>query len=453
MDAHEAPKNAELELERSQRRLEIATSAANLGIWEWNLETNEMVYSAIAKAICGFPLDQPVTFEQVAGVTHPDDLPRTSAQARRAIDPNIRSTEPYRYRITRADTGEVRWLLAHGEATFVQRGAESVAVSYTGTIQDITDEQLAAAALRESEARLRLALQASGMALWELDIVTGRIAQSPALNLMFGLREDAQPTAEELRCFYAPGEHERLEQEAAMLRERGETQMQSEFKIACNGSERWLLLRAALAPGSDRKVIGVLMDITERKLAEERMALVTAELQHRMKNTLAVIRAIAAQTFRHSARHELEAFHGRLQALASATDTLAGRLAGEAELRDILGKIVEPFVQRSGSFEMRGPNVRLPSSLAFSIALLLHELGTNAAKYGALSVDGGMVAITWERTSAGLDLTWRETGGPPVAPPAREGFGSRLLQKGLPGGRVAVDFAPEGLVCTIHCPL
>src|SRR5205085_8800991 len=123
----------------NEARLRLATTAAGVGVWEWRLTTNEMIYSDQAKAICGFALDQPVTYEMVVASTHPEDFPHTSAQASRALDPAIRDQSPYEYRLVRSD-GEVRWVVAQGEAVFERdaRGVET-AVRYVGALLDITE--------------------------------------------------------------------------------------------------------------------------------------------------------------------------------------------------------------------------------------------------------------------------------------------------------------------------
>jgi PAS domain S-box-containing protein len=145
---------AEAELKAEQARLALATQTAQVGVWEWNLATDEMLYSAEARAISGFDPDEPVTLEMVRGVTHPEDLEQTWPMAQRALDPKLREKVPYEYRIVRPD-GEIRWVLAHGEAIFDGDGPSAKAVRYVGALQDISVRKQAEIALQESEARLR----------------------------------------------------------------------------------------------------------------------------------------------------------------------------------------------------------------------------------------------------------------------------------------------------------
>jgi PAS domain S-box-containing protein len=141
------------ELRTSEARLALATHAASLGIWDWEIATGRMAYSPLAKKICGFAPEQEVTYEDAKAVTHPDDYPRTSAMARRALDPNLREVQPYEYRIVRPD-GSIRWVIAHGEAVFDDVGGQARAVRYVGTLQDITDRKQTEQELREQAAIL-----------------------------------------------------------------------------------------------------------------------------------------------------------------------------------------------------------------------------------------------------------------------------------------------------------
>ena len=265
-------KAAVVALKESQARLQLATEAAAIGIWDWDVPTGRMRYSAQAKAICGFDPDKEVTYLDVRRVTHPDDYPRTSAMARRALDPMLRERLPYEYRIVRPD-GAVRWVVAHGEAVFAEVDGEMRAIRYVGTLQDITERLRLEEADRTGKARLALAIEAGRLAVWEVDVATDQVTGSPELNRLLGFPDDATPTAEEMRARYYPGEGERLRALGQAALTRGERTLDTEYRTVWpNGSVRWLWLRAEIILNDDGKpvrVIGVLSDVTERRRSEE----------------------------------------------------------------------------------------------------------------------------------------------------------------------------------------
>ena len=316
-----------------QQRLEIALSAAHQGVWDFDLVTREMVYSDRAKEIYGLPLDQPVTYETIRDATHPDDYPFTSAQLLRSIDPAVRDSSRYEYRIVRPD-GSICWALAFGEAVFEGPPGAERAIRYVGTIQDIT----------------------------------------------------------------------------------------------------------------------------QTKAAERRQQLLVAELDHRVKNTLAIVQGIAYQTLRGGDVPETvaEAFAGRLQALASAHDILTHAGFETAGLAGLARAVLAVHDGESARIHLHGDEVQLSPQLAVNLAVALHELATNAVKYGALSVPAGRVDLAWEAKGGRLALTWRESGGPPVTEPKREGFGTRMIRRALASelrGPVTLEFRPDGLVCKIDAPV
>ena len=260
-------------LEESSLKLRLALRAARMGVWDWTIDTGEMNYSPRAREIYGFTPDEAVTIDKVRGATHPEDLPRTSALAKLALNPSIRSREPYEYRVLRADNGEERWLLAHGEAIFEEIEGVTRATRYLGTIEDITSRKATELALQESERRKRLALEGARMAVWELDLATDALTSSAELNRIYGLPADSHPTVEELRNFYAPGERERIQEIGMRAIAEGRSDFEAEYRIRRpDGKIVWLLLRAEVVSDEDgrmTRVIGVVMDIDERKRSEE----------------------------------------------------------------------------------------------------------------------------------------------------------------------------------------
>ena len=187
--------------------------------------------------------------------------------------------------------------------------------------------------------------------------------------------------------------------------------------------------------------------------------LLIQELNHRVKNTLAILQAIAAQTFRTASRAEREKFEGRLRALAEAHNLLSKEKWQGSGLQDVVDRVLQPYVLNGPDrIRMTGPKVPLSPRLAVVLSMIVHEIATNAAKYGALSKDPGTVTLDWEIIADGnkLRLTWAESGGPPVVAPVQRGFGSRLIERSARdqlGGEATVDFLPHGVVYTITCAL
>lgn len=197
-------------------------------------------------------------------------------------------------------------------------------------------------------------------------------------------------------------------------------------------------------------------DVTDRVLGDRQQKLLLDELNHRVKNSLATVQAIAHQTLRSSPKPEQfrEAFESRLMALAATHDLLTATSWRGATLRDLLLSELQPF--SPDKYQLSGPEVDLTPAETLALGLVLHELATNAAKYGALSAPGGCVRLVWSRFEGRLDLEWREQDGPEVSVPTRRGFGSRLIERSLKeqlGGSARLDFAPSGLVCHIRLPL
>jgi two-component sensor histidine kinase len=189
--------------------------------------------------------------------------------------------------------------------------------------------------------------------------------------------------------------------------------------------------------------------------------LLIEELNHRVKNTLAILQSIAVQTFRSASRTEREKFEGRLGALAEAHDLLSSEKWQGSELNDLLDRVLQPYLINSlDRIKMFGPRVPLPPRCAVVLSMIVHEIATNAAKYGALSNDTGTVALDWEIVSKSnsptLRLIWTECGGPTVTAPVQRGFGSRLIERSARdqlGGEATVEFLPRGVVYTITCAL
>lgn len=350
----------------------------------------------------------------------------------------------------------------------------------------------AAAALAEKEARLSLALEAGGLGAWELDPRSGTVERSPQHDALFGYSPpQAKWSYRRMLRHVLPEDRARVE--AAFRHALAEaSSLRTECRIRPAGEKdevRWLEATGAPHRGPDGRIkfLGVLLDTTERRRTEERLRLVAGELNHRVKNTLAAVQSIAAQTLRWppgdvpAAEASRAAFQARLLALARSHELLTREGWSGADLAELATLVLAPHAgarEAGGTAAQRvtiaGPPVRLAPRCTIPIAMALHELATNAARHGALSVPEGQVAVRWSvrpppppaanaaedartKGAAILSLRWEESGGPPLAgPPVRRGFGTRLLERGLATelhGTVRLEFAREGLRCEIEAPL
>ena len=228
-----------------------------------------------------------------------------------------------------------------------------------------------------------------------------------------------------------------------------------------DGSHIDISLTVSPLKAPDGRIIGaskIARDITDRMRAQEQANLLLSEMKHRLKNSLSIVQAIASQTLGSITPQEQAAFAGRLQALAGAQDLLTLKNLRSVPLREVLLRALAPFQERHAErIVLDGvDDLSLDAGKVTLLNMGLHELATNAAKYGALSNDTGAVHLTWRvastEDSRRVKLTWQESGGPPVEPPTRKGFGSLLLEQALKSelGRAALEFRPDGVVCTVE---
>lgn len=208
--------------------------------------------------------------------------------------------------------------------------------------------------------------------------------------------------------------------------------------------------------GRPEAILSVSRDITPLKEAEDRLRLTTAESQHRMKNTLAMVRAIATQTLNdsHDIKETKDRFLSRLATLDDAQSILTQTAWERATISRVVASALAPHAP-AARFAITGPELDLSSKCALGLALGMHELATNAIKYGALRNESGHVSIDWSVTNDVFELQWTERDGPRVSPPTRKGFGARIIEKALAGyfnGAAEMAFEPDGLVFRLEAP-
>jgi PAS domain S-box-containing protein len=316
------------------------------------------------------------------------------------------------------------------------------------------------ARLLQSEERRSLALAAGQMGSWEWDPVNGRFLWDDGQYRIFGVDPASfELTVENVRVLIHPEDWKHL-QNAIKPAAPNTPSFQSEFRVCRpNGELRWCIGTAVASVDATDNVVrisGVTVDITDRKEAEERQVLLAREVDHRARNALALVQSIVRLTRSDNIKSYITAVDGRIGALSRAHTLLAQSRWQGADLARLVGEELAPF--RTGGSERItaiGPDVSLEPRTAQTLALALHELSTNAAKYGALSVQSGRVEVNWELQPQGLFLRWTESGGPPPQQPAAPGFGIRLISASIErqlAGEAAFHWHREGLACTLRVP-
>jgi len=327
-------------------------------------------------------------------------------------------------------------------------------------------DELAArsAALRRSEQQLRSAADAAQFGAHEYDVAADRVTRSPQLRRILGADEaDVAPPFESGLAFVHPEDREEVGRLKREVIAGGHGPYQLAYRIRRpDGTVRWVMDRgqaiADPATGKVGRVVGVLLDITDLKEAEQRQRLLFDELNHRVKNTLAIVQSLAQQTLRTRSdpKEFARAFEERLGSLARAHDLLTRESWIGAPLRDIVDAAMAPFADGGRVIEVAGDEVVIPAGATVTLSLMLHELAANSAKYGALATAGGRLSIGWRAgngpLAAKVDLVWQESGGAVLVAPTRTGFGSRLLKASARqlDAHLELVFAPTGLVCRLQ---
>lgn len=325
-------------------------------------------------------------------------------------------------------------------------------------VVETTQKVIAQRQLRESERRLRAFVEATSDAIYRMNPDWSQL-----LHLDGGtfLADAEHAMADWMSVYLHQEDHARVQaaiEQAVATRQP----LELEHRVhQADGSIGWVASRAVPLTDEQGNLVewfGAASDITEQRRTNEHLRLVINELNHRVKNTLAMVQAIAMRTFRAAPDMAVaqEQFAARLVALAQANDLLTGERWAGASLYSAIEQAVRPHQHDPARCILSGSDLRVSPKTALALALAMHELSTNAVKYGAWSNDSGRVAIAWSVPGDRLLVEWREAGGPPVTPPARRGFGSRLIERGLAGelgGTVTLYFDPGGVRCTIEAPL
>ncbi len=445
------------EAESARLKVDAALGQGSVGAWELDPVTCMVRASASAHQLFGLAY--------TGRAIHIDKwLAQVSAQdaadIRRSFraSPSDQTNYSAEYRLSCED-GPDRWIMSRA-GMVVSDGR----LRLVGALVDVTDRHIAEERLREASALLSTIVETAPAMIYAKDL-DGRmlLANRRALRVIDRPWRDVEGRTD-LEFLSDSAQAAAVAANDRRLMQSGQAEQLEESVGQDDGTARiWSSAKAPLhdAAGAVAGLVGVSIEITEQKRVEARLRLVVDELNHRVKNTLAVVQAIVVKTLTGTDAATRQILVSRLVGLAAVHDLLTREKWEGVDLDDVVAVVLAPHGGlQDPRLRISGPKLRLSPKAAQSISMGLHELATNALKHGALSKPEGWIAIDWLITpqdSPRLLLTWAEHDGPAVTPPVRQGFGSWLMQRGLPddlAGTVELNFNnPSGLICVIEAPL
>jgi PAS domain S-box-containing protein len=436
--------------EESQMRLQLAMDAAHLGSWQYDplhrVVSGDTRYKEIFDVV-----ESEAPIEEIMQRVNPDDTEKVWAAFRAALDPVRPKGSPTQFRLRRGDCG-VRWVETQGIAHLEVVGRERRVVGFVGTVADIT-ERKHHEELLQRQADL---LDQSDDAIFALQIGgRGIVYWSRGAERLYGYTatEAEGRRTHELLQTRAPVPIKDID--AQIL--RGASWYGELTHTTRDGRD--IMVESRIVPVSydgETFALETNRDITERKRHEEREHLIMREMNHRAKNMLGLVQAIARQTVTRNPEDFIERFSERIQALSANQELLVRGEWKGVDTEDLVRAQLAPFVDLIGSrIAVKGPKLRLKAAGAQAIGLALHELATNAGKYGALSTGTGRVDICWTTDGQTFTMSWVERDGPAVSAPKRHGFGTIVMEtmaeRSLEG-EVDLDYAASGVTWRLTCP-
>ncbi|WP_404384549.1 HWE histidine kinase domain-containing protein [Caenispirillum salinarum] len=447
---------AEAALGESEERRRIALESGGMGAWRWDTRNRLAQTDEAFQRLWGVDFgDEPHPVSAYTDRLDAEGAAALEAVMAKALSPGEGFHD--QVRITNGPSAG-RWVQWRGRA---ERARPWM---INGVSFDITEQKLAEQKLRESEGRLRKVLEIETVGVVFFDLVGGIYdANDTFLSLIGYSREELQGGLIRYETLTPAHWHWRDAQTVAELKAHGAAgPFEKEYRRK-DGSIVWILCASKML--DDGTAAEFVIDVTERKRSEQHQAMLMAELDHRVKNVLAVVQSIARQSLRGAdvaGPDAADRLIGRISALAESHTLLAASRWEGAKFRDLVDNALAPCRDGGASrIRAEGPDLRVTPKAAQTLTLALHELVTNAVKYGALSVSEGRVCVVWTFQGSADDrrlvFVWEEQGGPPLpGPPSRKGFGSRLIERTLAfelDGTVSLDFAPGGLRAVFELPL
>jgi PAS domain S-box-containing protein len=341
------------------------------------------------------------------------------------------------------------------------RDATGKVVGISIVHREISERKRAERDLRQILEWLEMTQEAGDVAPWGYDLDVGEVRWTKQLYRQLGYDSgEATPSLSAFRERVHPEDRARLDDIRA---KESKSEPGTQFQIALrlirrDGNLSWIDRRSRVIEHEGRRrIIGVNVEITERKEQEDNLRFIMGELSHRTKNLLSVVQAMASQTARYSGTFTdfEERFLGRIRALSQSHDLLVSRNWAGAPLLDLILTQLLPFVEDKARVQAEGPSIFLRAEAAQSLGIILHELATNASKYGALSVPAGKIMIRWDFAPASVRLSWRERNGPTVKPPAHPGFGQIVIERmacDMFGDTARLELLPTGVCWSASIP-
>ena len=457
-------RRAEKALRESEERLHFALKSGNTGFWHLNLIEHTATRSLEHDRIFGYSALLPEwTYEMFLDHVLPQDRASVDEAFRRAT--NERSDWSFECRIRRAD-GEVRWIWAAGRHLIAGKDTPPEMV---GIVQDITGHKQREEQIRRLAAFNQAALKSLGEGLYTIDCQGLVTFMNPAAEELFGwsfaeLR--GKKMHDMTHHHYRDGRPFPSSECAGFLVLTHGTPIKNHEDVFIRKDGTFFDVIYTITPlrddsGTITGLIVVFSDISERKRHEKQIILLVDEVNHRSKNILSIVQAIAAQTATASPNDFVARFTERLQALAASQDLLVKSAWQGVDLAELVRSQIAHFEGLIGQrIVFQGPPTSISASAAQTIGMALHELATNSGKYGVLSNACGVVKIAWdleriEGEEPAFVMSWREEGGPPVTPPRRRGFGSAIITEMAEvnlGAKVDLDYPAAGLRWQLKCP-
>lgn len=419
--------------------------------WIWDVVEGRPYWSPELCELYG--VSEAPDMDGFLAMVHPADRERVAAEVASYLSGG--ASFDHRFTVVRP-SGEQRYVIDRGR---VFRDAGGRATKVVGFNIDITEERKADEAALTAMRRAAFAAKIGGLISWEIDAESDRIIAEEGLPRLFGLAEAGSPPSHisaYASCLH-PDDLPATVTELDKARVVG-GRYSAEFRVRSGTGWRWLRgCGEGLEVEGKVHIVGFNIDISDEHAAKDHQEMVSKELAHRIKNTLAIVQAIARLSLPKAGYDaDLRRFSARLSAVAASTDLITKGVNEPVSVRKLVEVSALQPVDDPDRVMASGPPLYLPARMSTSVVLALHELLTNALKYGALSNDTGTVRITWGRSGDMVEFVWKESGGPPVKAPERRGFGSRLIERiinGEPGSAAVLAFDPDGVRWTMTAPL